>query len=109
MALLFLSGCFSDKSKEPASVRVELTAEQLQAKGQTLFQMQCIACHNADPRKPGTVGPAIWGSSRELLAAKVLRGEYPAGYTPQRNTMVMPKLPFLEKEIEGLFTFLNKP
>ena len=35
-------------------------------------------------REDGSVGPAVAGASRELIEAKVLRGEYPPGYTPKR-------------------------
>jgi hypothetical protein len=54
----------------------------------------------------GTLGPAIAGSSRELLVARVLRGDYPAGYTPKRSSKVMPPMPFLQNEIDALHAYL---
>lgn len=91
-----------------SSVKVEMTVEQKQERGKLIYQTNCIACHNPDPKQVGTVGPAIWGASRELLAAKVLKGDYPDGYKKQRETRIMPQLPHLEKELEAVSIYLNK-
>jgi hypothetical protein len=66
----------------------------------------CTACHNADPSLDGSVGPANAGASRALVEAKVLRGEYPPGYTPKRPSKVMPPLPHLAGSIDDLTAFL---
>lgn len=55
----------------------------------------------------GALGPAVMGSSRELLEARVVRGEYPAGYTPKRESRVMIALPHLEPELDALAAFLS--
>ena len=70
--------------------------------------MVCSACHNSrNPHADGMLGPAIAGSSRELLEAKVLRNEYPPGYTPKRpGTITMAPFPFLEEKIGDLEAFL---
>ena len=67
----------------------------------------CTACHNADPAKDGPLGPAIFGSSKELIEARVLRAEYPAGYTPKRKTKVMVALPQLKGDLDSLAAFLK--
>jgi len=67
----------------------------------------CVACHNHDPSKDGPIGPAIKGSPKELLQARVLRNGYPANYTPKRPTKVMPQFPFLEPEIPYLAVYLR--
>jgi hypothetical protein len=36
----------------------------------------------------------------------VLRGEYPDGYTPRRDTAVMLAMPFLEKQIPAMAAYL---
>ena len=54
----------------------------------------------------GILGPAIAGAPRPLLEARILRAEYPAGYTPKRATRAMPPLPFLEPEIPYLEAYL---
>ena len=76
-------------------------------RGRQVYLAQCIACHNPDPALAGPLGPPVRGSSRELLEAKVLRGAYPAGYTPKRPTSVMPPQPVLQPDIPSLTAFLK--
>ena len=76
-------------------------------RGRQVFQSQCTTCHNADPSQPGPVGPALKGSSRELLEAKVLHRSYPPGYRPKRTTAVMPALPAVAGDLDALAAFLR--
>jgi mono/diheme cytochrome c family protein len=76
-------------------------------KGKQIWLGQCIACHNPDPAKDGALGPAVKGSSRELLEARVVRGEYPLGYAPKRPTKVMPPRPDLAPSIPDLAAYLR--
>ena len=85
----------SEESGDPAVTR-----------GAKIYRNVCVVCHNADPNQPGALGPANAGASRELLEAKLLRGEYPAGYTPQRNTQQMPRFEFLEPNLDDIAAFL---
>jgi mono/diheme cytochrome c family protein len=78
------------------------------AKGRQVYVGQCVACHNSDPAKPGPVGPAVRGASLELLAAKVVHGTYPAGYTPKQNSRVMPPRPDLAPNIPDLAAYLRQ-
>ena len=78
----------------------------LAARGRTVFMSNCIACHNPDPTQDGALGPAVMGSSQELLEARVIQGTYPEGYTPKRDTKVMVPLNFLQKEIPALAAYL---
>ncbi|HTO55053.1 MAG TPA: cytochrome c [Myxococcota bacterium] len=75
--------------------------------GRRAYAANCTACHNPDPSKVGSVGPALAGSPPELVRARVLRAEYPPGYTPQRDTHLMPAQPFLAAEVEGLAAYLG--
>ena len=77
-------------------------------RGRKFFRYICAVCHNgANPHANGIQGPAVAGSSTELLEAKVLRGVYPQGYQPKRNTALMQKLPFITREqIGDLAAFL---
>ena len=84
----------------------EMSQEELALRGRGVFMANCIACHNRDPRSAGALGPAIAGSSLGLLEAKVLRGEYPPGYTPKRDSRAMIPLPYVEKELPALHAFL---
>lgn len=76
-------------------------------KGQQVYQSVCIACHNPNPAKDGVLGPALIGSSLELLEARVVSGTYPQGYTPKRNTKSMAALPALKNDVPALHAYLN--
>ena len=76
-------------------------------RGRQVYLAQCANCHNTDPAKTGPVGPLIKGSPQDLLEAKVLRGSYPPGYIPKRDTAVMPPQPQIEPYIPDLAAFLR--
>ena len=82
-------------------------ADPLAERGRSVYVQQCIACHNVDPAQTGALGPAVKGSSRELLEARVLRAEYPPGYTPKRTTTTMVALPHLSGDIDALTAYLK--
>ena len=99
----------NQEAPEPAaSPEPEETPSQdaLVKRGGGVYQGNCIACHNTNPSIEGGVGPAIAGASRELIEARVIRGEYPEGYTPKRDTNLMIALPYLEPDIDALAAFL---
>lgn len=77
------------------------------ARGRQIYLAECTACHNSDPAKDGPLGPAVKGSSRELLEAKILRASYPPGYTPKRSTALMPPQPKVTPNIPDLAAFLR--
>jgi len=58
------------------------------------------------PNLPGPLGPAIAGSSRALIEARVLHGTYPPGYHPQRHSHTMRALPWLDGHIDDLTAYL---
>jgi mono/diheme cytochrome c family protein len=91
-----------------AAVEQTLDPAALVARGKTVYMTNCIICHNLVPTLDGALGPAIAGSSRELVEARVMRVEYPEGYTPKRETRVMVALPHLERELDALAAFLAK-
>ena len=95
MVALLLAACGKQEARSDAE------------KGQTLYTLHCTSCHNPDPSRDGTLGPAVKGSSLELLEARVLHGEYPPGYTPKRPTRIMQKLPLTAEDIGALHAFLN--
>lgn len=76
-------------------------------RGRAIYVANCIACHGADPAKDGSIGPALKGSSPELLEYRVLRTEYPPNYKPKRTTKVMPTFPFLKSQIPYLVAYLK--
>ena len=75
--------------------------------GRSAYNANCIACHSMDPAQDGALGPAVAGASYELLEARVLRGGYPEGYTPKRDTLVMVALPHLEPRLDELRAYLG--
>jgi mono/diheme cytochrome c family protein len=87
----------SDSSPEPAD---------LVSDGKQAYLSSCIACHNADPKLDGALGPSVAGASEPLLRARILYGEYPEGYQPKRQTRSMVPMPFLEKQIPAIAAYL---
>ena len=79
----------------------------LAKRGKVVYETNCTACHSPDPRADGPVGPANACSSAELLAAKLIRNQYPPGYAPKRDTQAMAPLPHLEKELPALAAYLG--
>lgn len=75
--------------------------------GKRAYLANCIACHNQDPAREGTLGPAIAGSSLALLEARIMRAEYPPGYTPKRDSHLMPAQPFLKADVPSLAAYLE--
>jgi mono/diheme cytochrome c family protein len=78
----------------------------LRKRGKVVYNTNCIACHHRDPAQDGGLGPPVAGASRDLLEARILRAEYPAGYTPKAETGLMIPLPHLEPELDALAAFL---
>ena len=76
-------------------------------RGEEIYRNVCVACHDHDPSRPGTVGPPLAGSSAELLRHRVLHGTYPPGYVPRRgDSKLMPQFPHLAGSIDDLAAFL---
>ena len=96
LALAVTVGGCSDGGLSPVAER-----------GRQTYLANCVACHNTVPAQPGPVGPALKGSPRELLEAKVLNGSYPPGYTPKRPTKVMVPIPAVAPEIAALAEYLR--
>src|SRR5262245_40197430 len=95
--LLLLAAACSQSSSDQLS--------PLAQQGHTTYRSICTTCHNGVPSQDGAVGPAIAGSPRELIEAKVLRGEDPPGYTPKRPTQAMPRFEYLADQIDALAAY----
>ena len=113
--LFFISGCdifkTNDKkqSQKVGKSKESITLTNDSEKGKATYYANCIPCHNNDPKKQGSIGPKIYGASKDLLTKKINYGEYPKNYTPKKNTKIMPLMPHLHKNISNLHAFLNKP
>jgi mono/diheme cytochrome c family protein len=77
-------------------------------RGKQIYANVCVACHNADPSQPGSLGPPLAGASQALLEAKILRGQYPPGYTPSRPGQTMPRFEHLKDQIGDLAAYLEQ-
>jgi mono/diheme cytochrome c family protein len=99
LSSVLIIGACSKRSETPP----ELSDRE---RGRAVFVANCVACHNNDPSKDGPIGPAIKGSPKELIEARVLRSSYPPDYKPKRQTKIMPQFPFLEPDIPYLAAYL---
>lgn len=115
LASLLAAGCEREGSPPPASTAPAApTAGSTVAarvgdpeKGRQVYQAQCTACHHSDPSRDGPLGPAVKGSSPELLAARVVHASYPPGYRPKRDSRVMPPRPDLAPAVPDLAAYLR--
>ena len=76
-------------------------------KGRMVYFANCVSCHNNNPKKPGSIGPEVYGASKDVLAQKIVFGKYPENYSPKRTSKIMPLMPHLKKEISNLHAFIN--
>lgn len=76
-------------------------------RGEVVYRTNCISCHNRDPNLAGPLGPAIAGSTRSLIEARVLHGTYPPGYVAQRKSHTMRALPWLDGHVDDLTAYLD--
>ena len=76
-------------------------------KGRMVYFANCVSCHNNNPKKPGSIGPEVYGVSIDVLTQKIVSGKYPDNYKPKRTSKIMPSMPHLKKEISNLHAFIN--
>ena len=96
-------------SSDPGKGKEALTLSSNPVKGKAVYNANCTSCHNYNPKKSGSLGPGVYGSSIELLTNKILYGKYPNNYKAKRTVGYMPLLPHLKKQIPNLHAFLNLP
>ena len=93
------------RTKKKIKNSVVLTADI--EKGRTVYFANCVSCHNSNPKKPGSIGPELYGVSIDVLTQKIVSGNYPENYRPKRTSKIMPSMPHLNKEISNLLAFIN--
>ena len=93
---VLLAGCSQGQALSPEAER-----------GRQVYASQCTSCHSSDPAQNGPLGPAVKGSSRELVEARVVRGTYPPGYTPKRPSAIMQPMPNLAGSVDDLTVYLR--
>lgn len=76
-------------------------------RGKAVYMSTCIACHNRDPNKKGSIGPELVGTPLEVMMLKVPKGEYPKDYTPKRKTKIMQKWPQFAKDVPAIHAWIE--
>ena len=76
-------------------------------KGRMVYFANCVSCHNNNPKKPGSIGPEVYGVTIDVLTQKIVYGKYPENYRPKRPSKIMPSMPHFNKEISNLHAFIN--
>ena len=92
-----------DKNNQKNSVALTNDIE----KGRTVYFANCVSCHNNNPKKPGSIGPVVYGVPIDVLTQKIVSGKYPENYRPKRTSKIMPLMPHLNSEISNLYAFIN--
>ena len=92
-----------DKNNQKNSVALTNDIE----KGRTVYFANCVSCHNNNPKKPGSIGPVVYGVPIDVLTEKIVSGKYPENYRPKRTSKIMPLMPHLNSEISNLYAFIN--
>ena len=94
-----------DKNNQKNSVALTNDIE----KGRMVYFANCVSCHNNNPKKPGSIGPVVYGVPIDVLTEKIVSGKYPENYRPKRTSKIMPLMPHLNSEISNLYAFINSP
>ena len=92
-----------DKNNQKNSVALTNDIE----KGRMVYFANCVSCHNNNPKKPGSIGPVVYGVPIDVLTEKIVSGKYPENYRPKRTSKIMPLMPHLNSEISNLYAFIN--
>ena len=92
-----------DKNNQKESITLTNDIE----KGRVIYYANCVSCHNNNPKKPGSIGPVVYGVPLDVLTQKIVSGKYPENYIPKRTSKIMQSMPHLKKEISNLHTFIN--
>ena len=92
-----------DKNNQKNSVALTNDIE----KGRMVYFANCVSCHNNNPKKPGSIGPVVYGVPIDVLTHKIVSGKYPENYRPKRTSKIMPLMPHLNSEISNLYAFIN--
>jgi mono/diheme cytochrome c family protein len=98
---IILNSCIGNNNENDKAL------SPLESRGKAVYMSTCIACHNPDPRKIGSVGPDIAFSSLELVTLRVTKAQYPVGYKPKRDSKMMPAFPQLAADVGALHAYLN--
>ena len=95
----------SEQDQKKLNKTIALTTDI--EKGRMVYFANCVSCHNNNPKKPGSIGPEVYGASIDVLTQKIVFGKYPENYRPKRTSKIMPLMPHMNKEISNIHAFIN--
>lgn len=75
--------------------------------GEVIYKTVCSKCHNINPTKPGSIGPELFTTPKEVFKTKVITGTYPASYKPKRKTRIMPRFKNLTNKIDSIYNYIR--
>jgi mono/diheme cytochrome c family protein len=75
--------------------------------GAVIYKTVCSKCHNVNPTKPGSIGPELFTTPKEVFRTKVITGTYPVNYKPKRKTRIMPKFKNLTTKIDLIYNYIR--
>ena len=110
---VFVSNCERESLKQEEAEADEKIINKTIAlntnieKGRMVYYANCVSCHNNNPKKPGSIGPEVYGVSIDVLTQKIVSGKYPKNYIPKRKSKIMPLMPHLNEKISNLHVFIN--
>ena len=113
LLIMLLSNCENKSIKQeeaeaaPKKLNNTVALKTDFEKGRMVYFANCVTCHNNNPKKPGSIGPEVFGVSIDVLTQKIVSGKYPENYKTKRTSKIMPSLPHLNKEILNLHAFIN--
>ena len=93
----------ADRDKQKITLALKTKIER----GRMVYFANCVSCHNNNPKKPGSIGPEIYGVPIDVLSQRIVSGKYPKNYIPIRKSKIMPLMPHLNKKISYLHAFIN--
>ena len=76
--------------------------------GKQIYTANCIRCHNANPAKPGVIGPELKTTPENVFHGKITQGIYPKDYIPKRKTRIMPKFKFSKEETDSITKYIKE-
>jgi mono/diheme cytochrome c family protein len=106
LRVVLLAATLTTGSMLGAGCRTSMRTVTPAQRGEVVYRTNCISCHGPDPNQAGALGPAIAGSPRDLIEARVLHRSYPAGYQPKRHTHLMQPMPWMAPHIDDLTAYL---
>ena len=91
LLMMFISSCEkksikqeeAEADKKNTKNTVKLTTDI--EKGRMVYFANCVTCHNNNPKKPGSIGPEVFGVSIDVLTQKIVSGKYPENYKQKEH------------------------